>query len=325
MTKKTILSLLLLVLLYPSTILKADLTVTENSQQQIIASNGTHTWTINKGVAEFVDDFNIPLDDVIKIENNRILFGDDPYSEQSIGDITMSNEINLRTLEQVLLTITPNIELKFHVDGDFTISIQNNTTSEIYDTSFTPRSAVVNNNTITSSKVQNGSLQNEDFQDNSISSSKIQNGSLQNEDFQDNSITSSKIQNGSLQNEDFQDNSIDITKLAPSLRSEFSTLSKRMAMQAAEQMATQDMGSKDLTVNIGYGSFLQDTAIAVGINYKANKKLNLNSAITSDLDQQTNMSIGITHQINKKLALTSSISSDFDTQNIANAGVSIAF
>eukprot|EP01047_Picozoa_sp_COSAG01_P032661 COSAG01_NODE_2372_length_7810_cov_5.360135_1_plen_87_part_10 len=60
---------LLLTCVYPATILKAELSITENSQQQIIASNGTHTWTINKGTGADGKSLN----NIVKIENNQII------------------------------------------------------------------------------------------------------------------------------------------------------------------------------------------------------------------------------------------------------------
>ncbi|MEK9656791.1 MAG: YadA C-terminal domain-containing protein [bacterium] len=298
--KLPILKLAILSLLLPSVLL-ANITIVDNGNNSVtitqINPNGPNP-TRNLTIGTDERNSNQQLN--YQIVNNKIMILDtiNPRTK-NMGDFsnTQTNTINNDTLEMLFTEDTTSSNLKLNINPYDEATItggENNDTLDIHSLNLQSN---INNDSINSAKIQNGTIQHEDIQDNTITSAKIQNGTIQHEDIQDNTITSAKIQNGTIQNEDIQDGTITLEKLAPNVKDTFTDLKKGMAMQAAMTMSTLTLENKTLTLNLGYGSYSGYNAIASGLNYKINNNLAIKATVSSDLDKQIAGAAGLSFGI----------------------------
>eukprot|EP01047_Picozoa_sp_COSAG01_P032662 COSAG01_NODE_2372_length_7810_cov_5.360135_2_plen_286_part_00 len=275
----------LLIGLFLSTILLAKIEIVDNKDNTItitqITPNGPNS-SRNITIGQNKKNNNSQLN--YQVVNNQLIITDtinpNPYNQ---GDITALNTdtINNDLFKFLFLQGAPSQNLTINLSNEdrayMTEQKQGQSPKEIDD-------LYALNNYVS-------------INDNSINSVKIQNGSIQNEDIQDNSITSEKIKNGSIQNEDIKDGTISLEKLAPSVQNKFIDLKKGMAMQAAMTMSTLALENKKLTLNLGYGSYSGYSAIASGLNYKVKDNLAIKASVSSDLDKQLSGAAGISFGI----------------------------
>jgi len=113
----------------------------------------------------------------------------------------------------------------------------------------------------------------------------------------DNTIESANIVNGTITADDLADGSVTMSKLSTGVQQEFTNLKAGIAMQAAMTMASQGINGKKFTVNAGIGNYDSQSAIAVGLRYVLNEKTQFSFAtstpLSSDADGLLSTAAGV--------------------------------
>lgn len=162
-------------------------------------------------------------------------------------------------------------------DGITNAMLQNNSVTSAKIIDGTIVTADLGDNSVTSAKIVDGTIAAADLANNSVTSAKILDGTIVTADLGDNSVTSAKIVDGSILNADINSSAgISVFKILGDVGFEFRTWGSSFYGVPVNSSTVIDMGSISLTAPTsghvvvwlsGYATFFGDRkTIAVGIN-----------------------------------------------------------